>query len=167
MGDSPPKIVGILTLPDDEQGLRGAIIDPKNGYAWFSSHAGYIVKIALGGPNDTPVRLGSLKLDQAYRYLEYTFGQDEKGYGYYGVMSAETILKVVLGNKGELPSLAATLPLPPNSGVIPSFRTGVVDPRKRTMCLGVGSIDCALMQFNLGQGASPPSIIGQTNLFVK
>ena len=44
---------------------------------------------------------------------------------------------------------------------------GVVDPGKRTMCLGVGSIQCALMQFNVGQGASPPSFVGQTNLFVK
>ncbi len=32
-GDAAPRIVGILTLPDAEQGLRGALIDSRSGYA--------------------------------------------------------------------------------------------------------------------------------------
>ena len=165
--DSPPRIVGVLTLPDEEQGLRGALIDPQGGYAWFTSHSGYIVKIALGATGQPPTRIGSLKLDQRYQYLEYTFGMDREGYGYYGVMSAETILKVALGTKDELPRLVAVLPLPRSPNYVPSFRTGVVDPVHRTMCLGVGSIDSVLMTLTLGEGDSPPRIIGETKLYAK
>jgi len=166
-GDAPPRIVGILTLPDEEQGLRGALIDPQSGHAWFTSHSGYIVKIALGAPEQPPTRVGSLKLDQRYEYLEYTFGMDGQNYGYYGVMSAEVVLKVALGTKNELPRLAAALPLPESRNYVPSFRAGVVDSRDRVMCLGIGSIDSVLMRLALGEGDSPPRIVDGVRLYAK
>lgn len=162
---TPLRIVGVLTLPDDEQGLRGALIDPGSGYAWFTSHSGYIVKIALGGRDRPPIRLGSLKLGQRYQYLEYTFGMDREGYGYYGTMSSETILKIALGKGEELPRLVAALPLPSSPSYIPLFRTGTVDSADRVLCLGVGSIDCVLITLALGEGDSPPRIIGETRLY--
>src|SRR5262249_15922939 len=162
-----PRIIGVLTLPEDEYGLRGALIDPQNGYAWFTSHNGYLVKIALGAQDQPPTRLGSLKLDRRYQYLEYTFGMDREGYGYYGTMSEERILKVGLGKKDELPRLAAGLPLPQSANYISSFCTGVVDPEGRMLCLGVGSIDCVLMTLTLGEGNSPPTVIGETKLYAK
>jgi hypothetical protein len=76
--DSAPRIIGVLTLPDDDY---GALIDRQNGYAWFTSDNGNVVKIALGAQDQPPTRLGSLKLDRRYQYLEYTFGMDREGYG--------------------------------------------------------------------------------------
>jgi hypothetical protein len=165
--DLPPRVVGILTLPNDEQGLRGALIDPRNETAWFTSDFGYIIKVGLGPPEAPPTRLGSLKLDQAYHNLEYTFGMDDQGYGYYGVVSKETILKVALGTKNELPRLAAAIPLPANSNLVPAFQSGIVDPVTRTICLGVGSINSVLMTLACGDGDLPPKLIGTTKLYIK
>jgi hypothetical protein len=92
---------------------------------------------------------------------------DHDGYAYYGTMSQETILKVALGKKEELPRLVATFPLPQSANYIASFRTGVLDPANRTMCLGIGSTDCVLMTLTLGDGDSPPAIIGETKLYAK
>jgi hypothetical protein len=165
--DSPPRIIGVLTCPEDEQGLRGALIDPQNGCAWFASDSGYIIKIALGAPGEPPTRVGSLKLPQPERYLQYTFGMDHDGYGYFGVMSEEMILKVALGGKNALPRLVAAVPVPASPNLVPSFQAGVVDPTTRTMCLGVGSINCVLMTLTLGDGDSPPSRIGETKLYAR
>ena len=53
-GDAPPRFVGNVKLPEDEFGLRGAFIDSQNGYAWFTSQNGRLIKISLGEKTTRP-----------------------------------------------------------------------------------------------------------------
>jgi len=162
--DSPPRLVGQLSLPPAEYGLRGAVIDPGLGCAWFTSHNGYVVKVSLGERDHPPARLGALKIEKPYNYLEHTFGMDSAGYAYYGTMSEAAILKVAVSTKDELPRLVAVLQVNGGKGYIAN---GVVDPINRVLCLGVGSLDCSLLKLSLGEADAPPRLLGETKLYVK
>jgi hypothetical protein len=166
--DSPLRFAGEMKLPEEEGGLRGALIDPRGEFAWFVSSYGSVVKVSLGGKDSPPARIGALKLGPRFRYLEHTFGMDDAGYAYLGTMesgdSDGAVLKIALGKGDELPRLASFLKLEPGAD---SITGGVVDPATRTLCLGIGSVNCSIVKMALGEGDNPPKIIGTVKLSPK
>ncbi len=174
-GDAPPRLIGVLKLPLDEYGLRGAIIDATNGVAWFTSQNGRLVKIALGAGDNLPTRIGTLNFGAKYQYTGPTFGRDNQGYAYFASggggkagdpeCCAGGLLKVALGSDGELPRLVSVMPV---ADAI-SIDGGFVDAGNRTLLLGVteAGAGCKLIKLRLGEGDAPPAIIGETKLYVK
>ncbi len=170
-GDTPMELVGKLILPDGEGGLRGAIIDPQAGSAWFTSDNGSIVTISPGKGDEPPQQAGTLKLDPKFMYLEYTFGKDDQGFAYYGTMdggeATGAVLKVALGKNGDPPQFVSYLPMPRGY----TIESGVVDPVRRILCLGVdsttdrpGDACCKIVKLDLGQGTAAPRIVSETAL---
>jgi len=172
-GDAPPRFVGVLKLPLEEFGLRGAFIDTTNGFAWFTSQNGRLVKIALGAGDSLPTRIGALNFGSKYQYTGPTFGQDNLGYAYLGSGGGGKagdpdcctggLLKIALGTGDELPRIVSVMPL---SEAI-SIDEGIVDPENRTLLLGVdeAGAGCKLMKLRLGEGDAPPTVIGETKLY--
>ena len=174
-GDAPPRFVGMLKLPLDEFGLRGALIDTTNGFAWFTSQNGRLVKIALGVGDSPPTRIGALNFGSKFQYTELTFGPDNLGYAYLGSGSGGKagdpdcctggLLKIALGTGDELPRIVSVMPLADSV----SIDGGFVDPENRTLLLGVteAGAGCKLMKLHLSEGDAPPTVIGETKLYLK
>jgi hypothetical protein len=174
-GDAPPKFIGKAAFPDDDWGIRDAIVDAQSGYAWFTSQNARFIKISLGDKIGLPQRIGELKVASAYQYLQHTFGRENAGYAYLGTMGGGKtgdpqcctggVLKIALGKGDELPREASFMPLPDAWDIT----GGAVDSEQRVLYLGVTvpAVGCKVLKLSLGEGDAPPKILASTPLYPK
>lgn len=175
-GDAAPRLIGSLAFPEGESDLRGAMIDPQNGYAWLTSADGSFIKIALGETNAPPRLIGALNLGDRFQYAMYTFGF-YKDYAYIGTMGggktgdpgccAGGVLKIALGKGDEPPRLVSFMAL--DDGI--NVDEGFVNPVNQTLCLGADVAGpgegCKLFTLSLGETNEPTAIVARTSLFPK
>jgi hypothetical protein len=161
-GNSAPRLVARLELPESEAGLRGLVLDPAQGLAWFAPRRGGLVTVRLGGADAAPVRVGATPLGSGAMPI---YGRDAAGYAYFGRSGlTNEVLKVRLGGENEPPRVVATVPVGARGDYLVG---GVLDPVGGTLLLGFGTQRCRLVRLRLGTGDEPPVVVGSGPIYTR
>jgi len=167
-GDDIPSRVGALPFNVDEYGLRSAVIDTTNGYAYFatelSSTRGRIVKVALGNGNSPPSRVGSVTLNVG----EYVQGgaviDTTNSRAFFGLGgSPGRVVKISLGTGNNPPTRVAIASFSSSQGEN-GTGAGIIDIENGYCYFTTGNVlPSRLVKLELGSVDGPPVRIAALN----
>jgi hypothetical protein len=135
-------------LEPQENNCFNASIDTPAGYAYFGTeYPGRIVKVALGSGNESPLRVGSVLLDETEN-VRVGVVDSTTGVGCFSVRNR--LFKIRLGRADEPPAIVNRLELPGSPDTLVS---AVVDPSTHTAYFG--SEGAEVYKIALGEDDSP------------
>jgi len=166
--DAGMQRMDALELPFPEDLLSSAVIDLKNGYAYFGTDTrpGVVVKVALGEGNAPPTRVGALRLEPDDNRLLCAVIDPDSGYAWFGAstnIARGRVVKVALGEGDALPTRVGAVTLAPGEN---DLRSAVVDPESGYAFFGTGTSPGQVVKVALGVGDSPPTRVGALTLNV-
>ena len=153
-----------------EAQIGSAVINPASGHAYFGSLSlpGRVVKVGIGGPEKTPIRLGACSLpweglwDTSYGELRSAVADPQTGYAWFGSGTEPGgVVKVAMGEGDALPTHIATLELPAG---VNDLRSAVIDTENGYAYFGTNTAPGKVVKVALGYGVSPPTHVATLTL---
>jgi hypothetical protein len=154
-----PTVVGVAVLEGEEDRTFHSVIDAHNGYAYFGTDfPGHIVKVALGGRNTPPYRVGSVLIDKDWN-LGAGVLDAAQGVGCFQV--GPRFIKFRLGKGDEPPAMVSQTEFPKDAGVV-QFNSVVFDPATHYAYFGCDLAE--IYKVAIGDGDAPPRFVGVLKL---
>lgn len=162
--------VGKLTLSDARySSLYNALIDPVNGYAYFTSaHAidpGWVIKVDISGP--LPVEVGATPVMTGESNLIGGAIDVAAGYAYFGTTNSPAhIIKIALGVGNNPPVYVGSLTL--NSGENSAWGAVIdtrdADPANHFLYFAIGTSPGQIVKVAPGVGNNLPTRVAALTL---
>ena len=158
--DYPPGIWRIDHLAERFGGhYVSAVIDEANGYAYFGTSNGRVLKLRLGDDDTGFPTVTSVQMDPEGASLTSAVIDPGAGYAYFGTSTDPArVLKVALGEGADPPALVHELVL--DNGGLADFRTAVIDTGAGFAYFGSFTTNPTVAKIHLGAGDAPPSLAG-------
>ncbi len=171
-----PTRVGAVTLESGESYLSCAVIDTKNGHAYFGTYTnpGRVVKIALGEGDSPPTRLGTATMEYSRyfpdlgwvtaqeSYLSCAVIDTERGHAYFGTDTVPgKVGMVALGQGDNPPSRIGARTLEAGEAWL---RSAVFDPTLGHLYFGTNTTPGRIVKLARGPNSSPPVRLGALEL---